>query len=347
MPRKAQNKNYDYFSANVHAAEVESQLLESQQRIAELESLNAQLQALVTSNNAKSDTAQLTVPLDQIICNREQVRRYFDPAKLATLTASILDLGVQTPLWVRPYSDDKYLLIAGERRYRAARDAGLAEVPIRIIEVDEASAFKLSLLENLQREDLNPVEETEGILHLLSWQLDCTTKEVIALLNRKAHLDKKKVESSSEDTENVFRKQWSVVENVFTTVGRLSPESFRVSRLPLLNMPADVLEVLRSGQMEYTKARAIARVKAQEIRIELLQTAIEYNLSLSEIKQKVKEIEQQSSSNHTSATESTSLKERVDDTWRRFKKAKVWDDPKKKARIEKVLAQLEALIKDD
>ncbi|TBR56487.1 hypothetical protein B4U84_29560 [Westiellopsis prolifica IICB1] len=344
MPRKAQNKNYDYFSANVHAAEVESQLVESQQRIAELESLNAQLQALVASNNAKSDTAQLTVPLDKIICNREQVRRYFDPAKLATLTASIKDLGVQTPLWVRPYSDDKYLLIAGERRYRAAQDAGLAEVPIIIIEVDEASAFKLSLLENLQREDLNPVEETEGILHLLSCQLDCTTKEVVALLNRKAHLDKKKVESLDEDTENVFRKQWEIVENVFTTVGRLSPESFRVSRLPLLNMPADVLEVLRSGQMEYTKARAIALVKDKEIRIELLQTAIDYNLSLSEIKQKVKEIEQQSSSQ---LSEPTSLKERVDDTWRRFKKAKVWDNPKKKARIEKVLAQLEALIKDD
>lgn len=347
MPRKAQNKNYDYFSANVHAAEVESQLVESQQRIAELESLNAQLQALVASNNAKSDAAQLTVPLDRIICNTEQVRRYFDPAKLATLTASILDWGVKTPLWVRQASDDKYLLIAGERRYRAAQDAGLAEVPIIIIEVDEASALKLSLLENLQREDLNPVEETEGILHLLSCQLDCTTKEVIALLNRKAHLDKKNVQSSNEDTENVFRKQWSVVENVFTTVGRLSPESFRVSRLPLLNMPADVLEVLRSGQMEYTKARVIARVKDEKIRIELLQTAIDLNLSLSEIKQKAKEIEQQSSSQLSEPTEPTSLKERVDDTWRRFKKAKVWDNPKKKARIEKVLAQLEALIKDD
>ncbi|RCJ40145.1 chromosome partitioning protein ParB [Nostoc minutum NIES-26] len=313
----------------------------------ELESLNAQLQALIASNNAKSDAAQLTVPLDRIICNTEQVRRYFDPAKLATLTASILDLGVKTPLWVRQASDDKYLLIAGERRYRAAQDAGLAEVPIIIIEVDEASAFKLSLLENLQREDLNPVEETEGVLHLLSCQLDCTTKEVIALLNRKAHLDKKKVESSNEDTENVFRKQWSVVENVFTTVGRLSPESFRVSRLPLLNMPADVLEVLRSGQMEYTKARVIARVKDEKIRIELLQTAIDLNLSLSEIKQKVKEIEQQSSSQLSEPTEAISLKERVDDTWRRFKKAKVWDNPKKKARIEKVLAQLEALIKDE
>ncbi|NJR73287.1 MAG: hypothetical protein HC773_05485 [Scytonema sp. CRU_2_7] len=89
MPRKAQNKNYDYFSANVQAAEIESQLVESQQRIAELESLNAELQSLLASSNVKSDNAQLTVEIEKIICNKEQVRRYFDPDKLATLTASI------------------------------------------------------------------------------------------------------------------------------------------------------------------------------------------------------------------------------------------------------------------
>lgn len=337
MPRKAQNKNYDYFSANVHAAEVESQLVESQQRIAELESLNAQLQALVASSSSKSDTAQLTAQIDKIICNPEQVRRYFDPDKLATLTASVLEVGVRTPLWVRPYSDDKYLLIAGERRYRAAQDAGLAEVPIIIIEVDEASAFKLSLLENLQREDLNPVEETEGILHLLSWQLDCTTKEVVALLNRKAHLDKKKVEFSDEVTENVFRKQWELVEKVFTTVGRLSPESFRVTRLPLLNMPADILEALSSGQIEYTKARAIATVKDEEIRAKLLAESIAEKLSLAQIRERIKEAKPQ---------QPPSLKQEFQEISRRVLKSDHWDNPKKSKKIASLLQQLEALLTD-
>jgi ParB family chromosome partitioning protein len=337
MPRKAQNKNYDYFSANVHAAEVESQLVESQQRIAELESLNAQLQALFASSSSKSDTAQLTAQIDKIICNPEQVRRYFDPDKLATLTASVLEVGVRTPLWVRPYSDDKYLLIAGERRYRAAQDAGLAEVPIIIIEVDEASAFKLSLLENLQREDLNPVEETEGILHLLSWQLDCTTKEVVALLNRKAHLDKKKVEFSDEVTENVFRKQWELVEKVFTTVGRLSPESFRVTRLPLLNMPADILEALSSGQIEYTKARAIATVKDEEIRAKLLAESIAEKLSLAQIRERIKEAKPQ---------QPPSLKQEFQEISRRVLKSDHWDNPKKSKKIASLLQQLEALLTD-
>jgi ParB family chromosome partitioning protein len=229
------------------------------------------------------------------------------------------------------------LLIAGERRYRAAQNAGLTEVPVIILEVDEASSVKLSLLENLQREDLNPVEETEGILHLLSWQLDCTTKEVVALLNRKAHLDKKKIELSDEDTENVFRKQWSIVENVFNTVGKLSAESFRVTRLPLLNMPADVLEVLRSGQMEYTKARVIATVKDEAIRANLLAEAIALKLSLVQIRDRIKAAKPQ---------KPPSLKQEFQDISRRVLKSDHWDNPKKAKKIASLLQQLEALLID-
>lgn len=206
-----------------------------------------------------------------------------------------------------------------------------------IIDVDEASAFKLSLLENLQREDLNPVEETEGILHLLSWQLDSTTKEVVALLNRKAHLDKKKVESEDEDTENVFRKQWETVENVFTTVGKLSPESFRVTRLPLLNMPADILEALCSGQIEYTKARAIATVKDEALRANLLAEAIAEKLSLAQIRDRIKEAKPQ---------KPPSLKQEFQDISRRMLKSSHWDNPKKAKKIASLLQQLEALLTD-
>lgn len=108
-----------------------------------------------------------------------------------------------------------------------------------------------------------------------------------------------------------------------------------------------MLSVLRSGKIEYTKARAIAKVKNEEIRIQLLEDAITYNLSLSEIKRKIQEIEQKSESECPSQTESTSLKDRVDDTLRRFKQSKVWDDPKKKVKLEKLLTQLDALMKND
>ncbi|MBD2535548.1 ParB/RepB/Spo0J family partition protein [Nostoc flagelliforme FACHB-838] len=337
MTTKGQNKSYDYFSANAQVAEFEEQLLQSQQRIAELESLNAQLQALARSESIDDNTAKFAVPIDKIVCNPEQVRRYFDIDKLATLTASIKEVGVQSPLWLRPERDGKYLLIAGERRYRAARNAGLIEVPALILNVDDASALKLSLLENLQREDLNPIEETEGILNLLSWQMDCTVKEVIALLNRKAHLDKKKVEWSDENTENVFRKQWEIIESVFMTVGKLSPESFRVSRLPLLNMPIDVIEVLRSGQIEYTKARAIATLKDKAKRASLLKKAIAEKLSLADIRDWIKETKDQ---------EPPSLKREFKDISQKILKSSQWSDPKKAKKIASLLEQLESLLAD-
>ncbi|KOP26566.1 chromosome partitioning protein ParB, partial [Hapalosiphon sp. MRB220] len=100
-------------------------------------------------------------------------------------------------------------------------------------------------------------------------------------------------------------------------------------------------EVLRSGQLEYTKARAIARITDSETRKQLLEDAIAYNFSLNEIKRKIKEISQQPES------ESPSLKDQADNTFRRLKKSNVWDDPKKKAKVEKLLAQLEALMTDN
>jgi ParB family chromosome partitioning protein len=220
--------------------------------------------------------------------------------------------------------------------------AGLTEVPVVSREMDDKTTYQVRLVENLQREDLNTLEETEGILELLALRLAISVDETVKLLQKMENEAKGKI------TRNVTgNSQTLLIEEVFTALGSMRWDSFVRNRLPLLNLPPDVLEVVRSGRLEYTKARAIARVKDQETRIELLETAIDYNLSLSEIKRKVKEIEQQSESQSFSQTESTSLKERVDDTWRRFKQAKVWDDPKKKARIEKVLAQLEALMKDD
>ncbi|WP_308189194.1 hypothetical protein [Nostoc mirabile] len=135
--------------------------------------------------------------------------------------------------------------------------------------------------------------------------------------------------------------QTKIIEELFASLGRMSWESFVKNRLPLLNLPLDVLEVLRSGQIEYTKARAIARIPDEKTRKQLLEDAKVLNLSLSEIKPKIQEIEQQSKS------ETPSLKDLADDTFRRLKKSQVWDDPKKKAKVEKLLAQLKALIEED
>jgi ParB family transcriptional regulator, chromosome partitioning protein len=121
----------------------------------------------------------------------------------------------------------------------------------------------------------------------------------------------------------------------------MSWESFVKNRLPLLNLPHDVLFALQQGKLEYTKARAIARVKDEQKRQELLEDALAYNLSLNDIKRKIKEIEQQVK------PENPSIKDQVDETFRRLKQSKVWEDPKKKVKVEKLLAQLDALIVND
>jgi len=283
-----------------------------------------------------------TVAINLIQLPPSQPRRYFDPKKLEELSRSIQKLGILEPLLIRPLPSGDYELVAGERRLRAAQMALLTEVPVVVRDLDDITTYQIRLVENLQREDLNPLEETEGILELLAIQMQITQEEVSSHLNRMRNVCDRYKQENSELRHNVMsHPQTLIVEELFSSLGRMSWESFVKNRLPLLNLPADVLLVLRSGQLEYTKARAIARVKNEETRKQLLEDAIAYNLSLSEIKRQVKEQDIQTNS------ETPSIKDLADDTFRRLKKSPVWDDPKKKAHVEKLLAQLNALIEDD
>ncbi len=268
-----------------------------------------------------------------------QPRRYFDEHKLKDLSRSIKELGILEPLLVRPLAEGNYELVAGERRYRAAQLIGLTEVPVVSREMDEIIVQQVRLVENLQREDLNPIEETEGILELLALQLQWQRPQVISHLNKMRNVCDRYDENSEVRHNVMSQNETKIIEELFASLGQMSWESFVKNRLPLLKLPQDVLEALRQGQIEYTKARAIAKIPDEQTRTELLTEAIEYNLSLNEIKQKIKAIQQQSKS------ESPSLKDQVDDTFQRFKKAKVWDDPKKKAKVEKLLSQLDELMK--
>jgi ParB family chromosome partitioning protein len=147
-------------------------------------------------------------------------------------------------------------------------------------------------------------------------------------------------EAKGKVTQNVLGKETiQSVETVFTSLGTIGWQSFVTSRLPLLNLPQDVLEVLRQGRLEYTKAVVIAKVKDKEKREKLLAEVIENNLSLKEIKERIKALEP------SKDPKKVPLKQRVDDTFRRLKKSKVLDDENKKKSIEKLISQMEALMK--
>ena len=126
------------------------------------------LEALFLDNSTENQQGSVTqLSLNEIEPNREQPRKHFDEAALAELSESIAMHGVIQPLLVRPISDGGYQLIAGERRWRASRMAGLTQVPVVIREMTDSEAMELALIENLQREDLNPIEEAEGFKLLM------------------------------------------------------------------------------------------------------------------------------------------------------------------------------------
>ncbi len=153
------------------------------------------------ANNAGSPQS---MPLEQITLPATQPRRYFDPEALKQLAESIRQHGILQPLLVRPVADGKHELVAGERRYRAATELALKEVPVVIKELDDNAAFQLALVENLLREDLNPVEETEGILQLLALKLGRSIQEIPPLLYR---LQRQHYKASTVP-HNVMRSDW-------------------------------------------------------------------------------------------------------------------------------------------
>lgn len=243
------------------------------------------LSALDTLFGENPHAAAEFVAIGDIKVTGEQPRRYFDSTEMETLRASIEEHGILQPLLVRPAPDGSLILVAGERRLRAAQEAGLNDVPVVIKDMTQEQAVELTLLENLQREDLNPVEETEAILNLIGLRLSTDRNSVISLLNQFAN-------AKRELTDNVVRNEtWQEIEHIFRALGTLTPESFRTHRLPLLNLPEDILEALRRGELHYGKARELAKVQNDRTRANLLKRTIDETLSINELKKLRSELE--------------------------------------------------------
>ncbi|MEL4896563.1 ParB/RepB/Spo0J family partition protein [Crocosphaera sp. Alani8] len=296
-----------------------------------------ELSPLTTS----SDTNFIEVSLEQIILPPQQPRRYFDEIGMGNLISSIKKEGILQPLLVRKV-EDRYELVAGERRYRAAKTIGLLRVPVFVKQLTEQEAQLISLTENLQREDLNPVEETEGILSLLSVKLQTDVKGVISYLNRLDHSQRGNLKSKNEEFQsahNVMGKQ--EINEIFEFLG-LTWQSFLKNRLPLLKLPNDILETLRAGKIAYTKAKMIAKIEDESTRKSLLEESITLNWSLSQIRERINQLNLTS----TDASIDTPQK-RISDVTKRLKKSQVWKDTKKWRKAENLLKKLEALLEED
>lgn len=180
------------------------------------------------------------LPIDQLQPNRLQPRTRFDDDQLAELAESIRAQGIIQPLVVAATGEGGYLIVAGERRWRAARRAGLLEVPVVIREVSgDRHLLELALVENLQREDLNPIEEAEALLALQGFGLQ--------------H------------------------EEIATRVGK--SRSAVSNSLRLLRLPEDVRDLMRSGALTAGQARPLLGLASEEAQVALAERAVSENLS--------------------------------------------------------------------
>lgn len=283
--------------------------------------------------NSTNNESSSQLSIDLIVKPSCQPRRYFDRQTLEQLKKSIEQHGILEPLLVRPLTSGKYELVAGERRLRAVQELGLTTVPVSIKTLTDLEAKQIALVENLQREDLNPVEETEGILNLLAIQLKMTDSEVVNLLYK---LDN---ELKGKSTHNVVGKiEKDIIEQMFERVASISCQSFISHRLPLLKLPSDILLVLREGKIAYTKAVALSKIKDEQQRLELLKESVELNLSLREIKERIKQLLEKSIE-----SPSTTIK----DLMKNIEKKKLWEtEPKKWEKVEKLLGKINLLLED-
>jgi ParB family transcriptional regulator, chromosome partitioning protein len=278
----------------------------------------------------RSNTRQIA--LDDILIGPAQPRVHFDPVALNELTESIRQHGVLQPILVRERGQ-KYELIAGERRFRAAKDAGLAAIPALIKDFSDDEAVEIALLENLNREDLNPLEETDGILKLLGSKLKVNREQVVERLRTAYYLQRGRTVTTHVDTAEI-----EVIKQTFLTLGRLNITSFYNHRLPLLDLPEDLLERVRSGELEYPKATALGRVKDQAKRGDLTRHVIENNLSLEQTLKEIQGLKQTGPSPIQNDILQVT-KKLLSPT--RFKKL----DATKRRKVEKLLGELQDLMK--
>lgn len=286
---------------------------------------------------AKQVASAQKVPIDSICFPKKQPRRYFDPDKLAQLTASIKRHGIIEPLLVRPLPDGKYELVAGERRWRAAKAVGLTDVPIVVRELDDQEALQLALEENLQREDLNPFEEVQGILDLLSLKLQCSQDEILDILKQAATAQKK-----GKQVDNVIHPQLEEISKTLESLGRGTPEGFYVNRVPVLRLPEEVAEALRQDKLSYNNAKAVALLKDEAPRKILLKEAVEQGLSVQQIKDRIKQL---ASAEEVTTEPVLSPRKRLSKLGSRIEK--LWSNPKKRKQIEGLLARLETLVAEE
>jgi ParB family chromosome partitioning protein len=207
-----------------------------------------------------------SLPISSLQPNPRQPRRFFDPAPLQQLAQSIRQQGVLQPLMVRPLDNGQYEIVYGERRWRAAQQAGLTSVPVLIRTLSPEEVDVISAVENLQREDLNRFDEVTSKLNLVAHHFGVNTDAAVLLL--------KQLRSDPGSAP----EQVDALEQLFAQLGREQWTSFVTNGLPALHLPATLIQAVQSGRLDYSKAVLISRAP-QRHHAELLKRVLKEDLT--------------------------------------------------------------------
>ena len=191
----------------------------------------------------------LNLKIDKIVTNSNQPRKYFDNGKMSELKDSIKNSGLLQPITVRKISNGKYEIVAGERRYRACRELGMESIPVIEMNVGDARGYELSVLENIQRENLNPIEEAESYLMLM---------EVYGY--------------TQEKLSEKLGKTRSTISN----------------KMRILKLPASVKEMVKKGEISYGHARTLLSLSDEKKIEEAAKEIINKGYSVRETERRVK-----------------------------------------------------------
>ena len=227
------------------------------------------------------------VPIGDLVPGKNQPRKEF--GNLDELAGSIRKEGIIEPLIVRK-KGIKYEIIAGERRLRAAQQLpDFKELPCIVMNVKDNRALEMSLIENLQREDLNPIEQTEGIINLLNLRMSEVEEfqnfngDSVSVLNAMYNYKQGKV------THNVMSNLKEITEEVFSLT-KMKWESFLKNYVPLLRLSPELKDALiNNKEFKPAHAREISKVDDPEKRKQLIQIVLKDNMGLRELKEKISE----------------------------------------------------------
>ena len=227
------------------------------------------------------------IPIANLVSYDRNHRKYFDDERLANLTESVRRKGLLVPPIVRSVSEGRWQVISGERRFRAAKNAGLVEIPCRVYDFTDEEALEVSLADNFLRDDPNPYERTVGLLELLAQKLDMTPDDVVGLF-KQMRSTREAARQRGEDLNNVIQDpKAKLAGKVVAEVGGISWNSFLQNNIPVLKAYADILAALDRGDIPYNNAMVVNKVADPLERSELLVRAIADKLSVADLRKQV------------------------------------------------------------